>query len=300
MAVATYRRNDLLIRCIESIVAQIAVPSFDIVVIDNDPEQGAAALIADHFGEARHPPVQYVAEPEPGISAARNRAIDVARQRGSDWIAFIDDDETAAPDWLSRLTAAATKHDAAAVTGSVRAVLQPGGETWVRASDFEKPVPAPGAPMRVASTANILFRLDALEALDDGRPFEPTLGLTGGSDAHLTARLSRAGSAIIAEPRAVVTESIPATRQTLKWLSARRRRQAAGYVVVQRLVLRDRFWPANRLIACLKHFVVGVLWSLSGGLSGSVRRRRLGSISRARAAGILLGLMGRRVAEYER
>src|SRR3712207_5378192 len=89
VAIPTYRRPDRLRRLVPLVLDQAREGSadgrylVDVLVVDNDPEGSGAAAASGH-------PVRYVAEPTPGIAAARNRAIDEAA--GSRLLAFIDDD----------------------------------------------------------------------------------------------------------------------------------------------------------------------------------------------------------------
>ena len=90
VCVATYRRPAGLARLLESLQRQ-KLPdgvSVEIWVVDNDPDSPAIAP----------PGVGWLREPRRNIAHARNRALLEAR---GEWLAFIDDDETADEDWLS-------------------------------------------------------------------------------------------------------------------------------------------------------------------------------------------------------
>jgi len=73
------------------------------LVVENDDAPRSEAVVA--AAAARFAPggLDYVLETEPGIPFGRNRAADEAVARGSGLLAFMDDDETAPPDWLVRL-----------------------------------------------------------------------------------------------------------------------------------------------------------------------------------------------------
>lgn len=91
------RRLDDLQDCLESL-EQLDHPSFEIVLVDNRPTQPAddllRRLVADHGR------VRLVHEPRPGVSAARNAGVAVAR---GELIAFTDDDVRVEPSWLRAL-----------------------------------------------------------------------------------------------------------------------------------------------------------------------------------------------------
>ena len=86
-------------------------PDFQVLVVENgsSPESGR---IVEKLG---HPRCEYVVEPRPGLSRARNRALDAVR---ADLVAWIDDDEVADPDWVHRLKEGfAHEEEPAAVCG---------------------------------------------------------------------------------------------------------------------------------------------------------------------------------------
>ena len=101
--------------------AQTGCPPFDLLVVENDPGAGAKPAV-DAF-TAQLPPhitLTYLHEPKAGVANARNAAADKVRTR---YIAFLDDDQTAAPDWLKSMLACAARYPAAVAFGPVRAAL---------------------------------------------------------------------------------------------------------------------------------------------------------------------------------
>jgi len=93
--VCTYNRSDLLKGCLESLVQQtLSREQFEILVIDNASTDGTRELVAS-FTHIEN--IRYVFEGKPGLSHARNRGMREAKGR---YLAYIDDDARAAPDWL--------------------------------------------------------------------------------------------------------------------------------------------------------------------------------------------------------
>jgi glycosyltransferase involved in cell wall biosynthesis len=98
--ICTYNRYDVLSGAIDSLMRQdIGSSDFEIIVVDNSPDQNAAELFGRAYG---HTKVQYILEPIPGLSNARNVGAERSRAR---YVAYIDDDAIAAPDWASKLVA---------------------------------------------------------------------------------------------------------------------------------------------------------------------------------------------------
>jgi len=113
--VPTCRRPDDLARCVDSILAT-DYPQLEVIVVDNAPDDPlTAALVAHRYaGDDR---VQYVAEPTPGASRARNRGV---RHAEGEIIAFADDDVVVDRHWIRALAAALRAHpDVQCVTGLV-------------------------------------------------------------------------------------------------------------------------------------------------------------------------------------
>jgi glycosyltransferase involved in cell wall biosynthesis len=71
-------------------------PGFGVLVVENGSSAESAAIV-EKLGLSR---CEYVTEPRPGLSRARNRGLGVVR---TDLVAWIDDDEIADPGWVRRL-----------------------------------------------------------------------------------------------------------------------------------------------------------------------------------------------------
>lgn len=95
VVIPTFNRPGMLAQAVESVLAQTVQPR-DILVVDNgDTHEEIAALIGRYGGKVR-----CVAEPTPGVQAARNRGF--AETDGA-WVATLDDDDLYRPDFLERM-----------------------------------------------------------------------------------------------------------------------------------------------------------------------------------------------------
>jgi hypothetical protein len=80
VAICTKDRPDNVARCLTSLLKLQSPDAFEIVVIDNAPsDDRTQTLVADL------PTVQYVQEPKPGLSFARNRAL---KEANTELLAF--------------------------------------------------------------------------------------------------------------------------------------------------------------------------------------------------------------------
>ncbi len=84
VVIPTYNNGGLLTQALDSVLAQTILPA-EIVVVDDGSQDDTAQRIVPYAGR-----VKYLFQPNQGVSAARNRGLDEARQ---EWIAFLDADD---------------------------------------------------------------------------------------------------------------------------------------------------------------------------------------------------------------
>ena len=169
--------------------------------------------------------IAYVHAPARNISIARNACLDAAK---AEWLAFIDDDETASPAWLNALLCEAKRGDWDAVLGPVQAVYSQSAPAWIRAGDFHSTSPVfVRGRIETGYTGNVLIRRAAIarEALR----FRTELGRSGGEDEDFFNRLREAGGRIGFARSALAYETVPAERTTLHWLIQRSFRAGQTY-----------------------------------------------------------------------
>jgi hypothetical protein len=95
--VPTYNRAELLGETLAAVLNQTHRPVEVIVVDDGSPTDATERLVT-RLG----PPVRYLKVPNGGPSAARNAGV---RAASAEWVAFCDDDDLWAPDYLARAAA---------------------------------------------------------------------------------------------------------------------------------------------------------------------------------------------------
>jgi glycosyltransferase involved in cell wall biosynthesis len=91
--IPTYNRRDLVIRAIESVLAQTRSVE-EIVVIDDGSTDGTGDILRERYGDR----IRYVYQPNAGVSAARNHGMSIAQGR---YFALLDSDD----EWLPEKTA---------------------------------------------------------------------------------------------------------------------------------------------------------------------------------------------------
>ncbi|MBU1397249.1 MAG: glycosyltransferase [Gammaproteobacteria bacterium] len=227
ICVCTYRRPYLLTKLLDSLAKQSVGAPFEVIVVDNDSAGGGAEAV--EAARKQHPElyIRYEIEQQKGISFARNTAVSLAI---GDFIAWIDDDETASEDWLKLLWLMRSISDADAVFGPVVPVFPQGSHSWLRRSGiFERPRHATGATVdaREARTGNALVKACWFRTLK--HPFDTRLANTGGEDYDFFARIERLGARFKWCNEAEVFELVPFERQRLTWILERRLRSSTQY-----------------------------------------------------------------------
>jgi GT2 family glycosyltransferase len=216
-AVCTRDRPDDLVRALDSLEAQ-KYPRLRILVVDNAPSDDRTRRLVSELAQTRE--IDYVTEPRPGLSWARNRAIDAS---DSEVVAWADDDEVCDPWWATEIARAFVEvPEAGAVTGMVApAELETESQAWFeqysgvrRGRGFARAVFSPATASEQSplyplppygAGANMAFRRDAIERI--GR-FDCALG-TGtatlaGEDTAALSALLLAGGTIVYQPSAIV------------------------------------------------------------------------------------------------
>ena len=301
IAVPTYRRPDDLRELLPLLLSQAAAIAPDrfavsVLVVDNDPEGGARAVVEQAGAGSIH----YAHEPEPGISAVRNRAIDVA---GGGLLAYIDDDERPNDVWLSALLDTWTSSKAAAVSGRVIAAFAGPLDPWLEAGSFFRRRSMPtGSGIDLAAAGNLLLDLDQVVAT--GLRFASDLGLTGGEDTLLSRQLHAAGLRMVWCDESMVIDMVPRARMTRRWVLTRAWSHGNTTSVVALRLARS---PLGRLrvramqtLGGIARIVAGLGRFAFGLLVRSDRHQARGLRMAFRGAGFVSGALGLVYAEYAR
>ncbi|NJC08759.1 succinoglycan biosynthesis protein ExoM [Polymorphobacter fuscus] len=229
ICVCTFRRASLT-QTLASLAAQALPPGIQLraLVADNDDTATRKAdIIAAAEGLGLD--LRYIHAPARNISVARNACLDAA---DADWLAFIDDDEVATPEWVAALLAA--RGDADIVFGVSQARYpDPATPRWVVRGDFHSNRMAGNDAAWNGYTANVLInrRFVAARKLR----FATALGETGGEDTMFFFDAHRAGARFGYAPAAIVHEDTPIARAGLRWLALRRFRSGQiHYLLLQR------------------------------------------------------------------
>lgn len=284
ICLCTFRRESVIMT-LESLAKQMRAPDrrFEVVVVDSD----LAASARDRVERAQSRltiPIRYVVAQRPGVAEARNAAIREATGR---WLAFIDDDEVAEPDWLAALLRCAEEHYAQVVFGAVHTHYPEGCPDWIRSGDlFGKYLPPTGTRVAHGPTCNALLARAALSEATG--LFNDAYGATGGEDTEFFHRLSRQGLRMVACREAIVSETVEEHRLTSDYLLRKAVRVGetycriffaeTGHITRSALLVRAalQWFAATAIALCLR--------PLSQGDSMRFRIKAAANLGKLRAA----------------
>lgn len=245
----------------------------DIVVADDDPGRAATRYLSDP-GISRLP-LRVVAAPGRNISSARNACLDAPT---GEWVAFVDDDEWVAPDWLARLVAAQEDFEADCVFGPVYPVYPPGTPDWVERSKVHYVEWGQrGRRVTMGRTGNALMRRSIADRA--GLRFDPALSRTGGEDTDFFRRYGQAGGHMVVTDDAAVYERVPPERLDIGYVRRRAIRTGQSYArarlseIGRRDVRRAAFYADALAKAAVAYTIGGVLRPLDRGRSLAFMRK---------------------------
>ena len=285
VGVCTFRRPAVA-ETLASLGRQVLPPevSLRVIVADNDEQPSAEAVVRE-AARAHGLEVAYVHAPARNISLARNACLEAAT---GDFLAFIDDDETATPGWLAGLLAEAQRGEWDAVLGPVKAVYAEDAPGWIAAGDFHStaPVEVDGRILK-GYAGNVLIRRQTIERL--ALRFDLARGRQGGEDDDFFYRLTDAGGTIGYAPEALAFEPVPPGRASLAWLLKRSFR--TGQTHGARLESRHR-GPARALQAGLAGAKTGVCMAGAAAAALSPAGRTRWLVRGSLHAGVVARLAG--------
>lgn len=291
ICIASYRRPEGLSRLLDSL-ERLKLPigiQIETIVVDNDRDASAASIA--HSRSRSLEPIHYCVEPQRNIALARNRALSEA---SGEWILFIDDDEVADENWIMEYLKLVEHEPCDGAFGPVLPRLEEVVTPWLDVPTFyTQRRHATGKTLG----ADDLFTSNAMvrRRLFDERSFDPSYGLTGGSDSELFGRMSRSGARFVWCDEARVVEFVPPERHCFGWLAQRAFR---GGCVHSRLARSNA--PGDSLRRSLRAAVLmGAFAALSPFSALRGRRPLVRIVLRiCTQAGHLWSLMGRSYEEY--
>jgi succinoglycan biosynthesis protein ExoM len=216
--VPTFHRPAGAMAAVRSVFAQINAPSFEVLLVDNDGGQSCAPIAA-HLEREANVPFRYAVEGAAGVANARNTAVGLAKGR---FIAFLDDDEVAKPNWLSDLIKVQDETGADVVFGPIEARL-PEAAAEPRSYFqlfFSRLLEGESRLIdKPYGCGNSLLKRETV--LKGPTPFNPSTNETGGEDDLLWHDVRAWGGTFAWAKDAWVYEDVPESRASWAYLAKR-------------------------------------------------------------------------------
>lgn len=262
VVVPTFNRPDGLLAAIRSLFSQsYATTGFRIVIVDNTPlatASDAIALLTSECPESID--IIAVHEPAPGVANARNTAMSVVE---TDLVAFLDDDQTAPPNWLENLLSNYASFPAAVTFGPVQTALPEGHrrhQAYFEQFFAREPDLSSGYISESFGSGNALVDFSQIQG---GAPwFDTDMNEIGGEDDLLFARARRSNGKFAWAANAPVWEHPLPERVTLSYTLRRAFSYGQAPITFARRGLRPRidliaFWM---VVGAAKAAFHGLQW----------------------------------------
>jgi glycosyltransferase involved in cell wall biosynthesis len=225
--ICTYGRSKYLHTAIESVINQKISPEiYEIIIVDGDNKRDSESLIKEFN---KFPNFQYITEPRPGLSVARNAG---CRFSKGTFIAFMDDDAIADSDWLKNIlnTFLNNPDKVEAVGGKIEPIWEIKSPIWL--SDELLPVLSildignstmTLNPHQFLFGTNMAFRKSVLIKFNG---FNQNLGREGknllsNEEIYLQKKITESGGLRIFDPDIKIKHNVPKERLTKEWFIQR-------------------------------------------------------------------------------
>ncbi len=244
----TEERWSDLSACLESLRRQVIAPGQIVVVVDHNP--ALLTRVRAHWDDV----LAIENENAACLSGARNTGLAAARHRV---VAFLDDDATAAPDWVERLVETYADPAVLAVGGAIEPSW-PGGTPpawfpnefdWVVGCTY-RGMPKEMTEVRNLIGANMSFRREILASVEGFRESLGRVGMypAGCEETEFCVRLHDRwpDGKILHNPAARVTHRVSPDRATFRYFLARCIGEGSSKAVLRRLVGARRALESER------------------------------------------------------
>jgi len=240
VATLTRDRSNML-RALLASLGAMHIPhdvSVFLLVVENAELDASRCMIEKYVCE-NGLKIHYRLEKNIGIPFARNCAANVAVELGSHLLAFVDDDEEVAKDWLLRLVAGYRRSSAVLLGGPLRMRPLPSRDLTMAQNMMQRSLQARylRKEMRARRRANLNetprvtivtnnWLGETRLFTEHGLRFDEKMRFTGGTDAKFYAETKKLNLVTGWVKDAVVYETIPAERLTFSYQFRRARDQS--------------------------------------------------------------------------
>ncbi len=256
VSLPTFRRPEHLLKTLQSVAAQETTRNYICIVMENDPEGGEGARVAEAFFRQSKLRGMVINAHRRGNCSAYNAGWHTALDTFENlrWIMVIDDDEVAQPHWVEKMTTSAVNLDVDMVGGPQYPLFERNADPkWSKHPVFRPAHEQSGRVPIIYSTGNVLIAAKVLSHM--GYPYlDENFNFLGGGDSDFYARCQRQGFTFGWEADAPVIETIPERRTETSWLNARGLRNGAISTLIEKRAANgffDKFKIVAKSLALL-------------------------------------------------
>jgi succinoglycan biosynthesis protein ExoM len=290
---------------LERLLEAVAELDFDgllsVVMVDNDAAGAAegVAVCRRMVAAGYRWPLVCTPEERRGIPFARNRAVALALEQDPEFIAALDDDERPTRGWLREMLRVQAETGADAVGGPVLPEFAPDAPAWlIEGGFFGRGSSRPDkAEVRLNACGNFMAKASCFRALMP-EPFDTRFALTGGEGGIFFRRLVARNCTMRWAAHAVIHETVPPSRATLRWLMQRRFRLGVNMVRRQRVLQPGLGRELYFLMLTMGQLGAGVTFFVIN--SHQRIRRTRAMLTICKALGRAAGHLGASYSEYRR
>ena len=220
IVIPTYRRTKLLALSLDSLFAQTPRPYLHAtIVVDNSKVPDPQVMLICSRPKYSPMTIQYVHQPDPGVSNARNLG---ASSTDSPWIGFIDDDTILPSNWVNVALACIEQSGADIIGGSYKPFYLSSPPAWFReqyGSDSLEEQAGFHIEEKPIFGGNMLWKRELFLKLGG---FSPRLGYIGnneiyGEETELQHRAVKIGARIRYMPELAVQHCFHRERMRVGW-----------------------------------------------------------------------------------
>lgn len=221
IGIGTHKRPKMLAKTLESLCS-LQIPEnceAQLLMIDNAPEAPATGVFNEYSNRLPFS-CFYFQESKKGLVYMRERMLQEAGRLNTDYLACIDDDEIAEPDWLLHHYNTLIKYKADIVSGRTLRILPGNTPKWIiDGGFFNKPSRPTGVKRTTSSNCNVFYNYKKVY-IDLGIRYDERLNFIG-EDILFFRQAHEKGARIVWCNESILHEVIPESRVTQRSLLER-------------------------------------------------------------------------------
>ncbi len=223
LGITTYKRPNMLERLLRAIEKCETDADVQVLIADNDPiARDGISVIKKLIAAGYRFPLEGIVVEKQGLTYPRNAILEAGYSDPAiDFIAMMDDDQWPEPDWLDVLLKVQKETKADIVGAAVWPEFEVRPPKWaMQCKIYTQDTTTTGIVDMLRGNGGILLSRSFLNSLTPPW-YDDEFAMSGGEDVDLFMRMRASGGQFARAAGAVIHETFPASRITLRWALAR-------------------------------------------------------------------------------